>query len=319
MMTTRLFSSSATNPEASIRGVTNRCTGSMPSTSIASISSRMVRDPRSAQIAVEPAPATIRTVTIGPTWVTAPNAAPAPDRSAAPTSRSRMFSVKLINTVNGTATSKVGANATRAMNQHCSKNSRQKNGRRKIHRTASADIANKPPTACIGPEKFRIEGKPADHRSAPLPRAIGRSFQDGDSRNCRRSADVVRQRNPCAIHLVGRLSSELREKLHALCHTRRPGRMALGLEPPAGVYRQRTADTCHFSLDKLVAPESLGKAQIFIADQFDSREEIVHFGDVDVGGCHACPGKNLLGCTGRRRKRCHVWLVLMRHRVEPEG
>src|ERR1700730_4304389 len=86
MMTTRLLSSSATSPEASIRGVTNRCTGSMPSTSIASISSRMVRDPRSAQIAVEPAPATISTVTIGPTWVTAPHAAPAPDRSAAPNS-----------------------------------------------------------------------------------------------------------------------------------------------------------------------------------------------------------------------------------------
>ncbi|MCW2628391.1 MAG: hypothetical protein JWR48_5113 [Mycobacterium sp.] len=71
--------------------------------------------------------------------------------------------------------------------------------------------------------------------------------------------------------------------------------MALGLHAPAGVYRQRTADTCHFSLDKLVAPESLGKAEIFIADQFDSREEIVNFGDVDVGGWHAGHRKRLLG------------------------
>ncbi len=60
--------------------------------------------------------------------------------------------------------------------------------------------------------------------------------------------------------------------------------MALGLQPPAGVHRHRTADTCHLSLDKLVAPEPLGKAKIFIADQFNSREEIVNFGDVDVNG-----------------------------------
>ena len=124
MMTTRLFSSSATKPDASMRGVTNRCTGLMPSTSIASISSRMVREPRSAHIAVAPAPATINTVTSGPIWVTAPNAAPAPLRSAAPSSRSRMLSVKLTSTVNGIATSSVGANDTRAMNQHCSRNSR---------------------------------------------------------------------------------------------------------------------------------------------------------------------------------------------------
>ena len=84
----------------------------------------MVREPRSAHIAVAPAPATINTVTSGPIWVTAPNAAPAPLRSAAPSSRSRMLSVKLTNTVNGIATSRVGANETRAMNQHCSRNSR---------------------------------------------------------------------------------------------------------------------------------------------------------------------------------------------------
>jgi hypothetical protein len=125
MMQTRLLSSIATSPDASMRGVTRRCTGLMPSTSIASISSRIVRDPRSAHIAVAPAPATIKTVTNGPTWVTAPNAAPAPDRSAAPSSRRRMLSVKLTRTVNGMATNNVGASETRATNQDCSKNSRQ--------------------------------------------------------------------------------------------------------------------------------------------------------------------------------------------------
>ena len=107
-----------------MRGVTSRCTGLMPSTSIASISSRIVREPRSAHIAVAPAPATINTVTNGPIWVTAPNAAPAPLKSAAPSSRSRMLSVKLTRTVNGIATSSVGTSDTRATNQACSRNSR---------------------------------------------------------------------------------------------------------------------------------------------------------------------------------------------------
>ena len=124
MMTTRLLSSKATRPAASMRGVTRRWTGLIPNTSIASISSRIVREPKSAHIAVAPAPATINTVTSGPTWVTAPNAAPAPDRSAAPNSRNRMLSVKLTSTVNGMATNNVGTIATRATNHDCSKNSR---------------------------------------------------------------------------------------------------------------------------------------------------------------------------------------------------
>ena len=190
MITTRLFSSNATRPEASIRGVTSRCTGLMPSTSIASISSRMVRDPRSAHIAVAPAPATISTVTSGPTWVTAPNAAPAPDRSAAPSSRSRMFSVK--------------TDQHRERDRHQQRR-RQRHPRhepatapgtpatetaaRNTNRTASADIANNPPTACIGPDKLLIGGNPADHRSGPLPRAMAGSFQD---RHCRHSGRAHR-------------------------------------------------------------------------------------------------------------------------------
>jgi len=78
--------------------------------------------------------------------------------------------------------------------------------------------------------------------------------------------------------------------------------MAFGLKSPAGVYRQGTADTCHFSLDKLVGPESLGKAEIFIADQFNSREEIVNFG---AGGnqrgtaCLDGEGDRVLVVTGQ--------------------
>ena len=68
-------------------------------TFIASISSRMVRAPRSAHIAVEPAPETTIAVTTGPTWVTEASAAPAPDRSPAPTSSSTMLRVNTISTV----------------------------------------------------------------------------------------------------------------------------------------------------------------------------------------------------------------------------
>ena len=60
--------------------------------------------------------------------------------------------MKLTRTVNGIATSNVGASATRAINHDCSKNSRAWNGRRNTNLTASADIANKTPTACMGPE-----------------------------------------------------------------------------------------------------------------------------------------------------------------------
>ncbi|CNH02734.1 Uncharacterised protein [Mycobacterium tuberculosis] len=122
----------------------------MPSTRMASISSRMVRAPRSAQIAVAPAPATTSTVTTGPSWVMVPNAVPAPDRSAAPISRSRMLRVKATRTVNGMDTSSVGTNDTRAIIQVCSRNSPSWNGRRKMPRRVSMDISKNPPTARAG-------------------------------------------------------------------------------------------------------------------------------------------------------------------------
>jgi hypothetical protein len=80
-----------------------------------------------------------------------------------------MLRVKLISTVNGTATNSVGASETRAINQDCSKNSRQWNGRRNANFTASADIANNPPTARIAPEKLLPKvGIPGDQRSWTL-------------------------------------------------------------------------------------------------------------------------------------------------------
>src|SRR5215218_7049375 len=97
-----------------------------------------------------------------------------------------------------------------------------------MFRTASFAIANNPPTASIGLEP-RPSEMPVDHRSAPLPRAIARSFQDGDRRYCRRALDVSGQCDPRTVHLVDRLPSEVRESLHALCDARSLRRLALGL------------------------------------------------------------------------------------------
>lgn len=76
----------ATRVMASTRGSTSRWIGSMPSTLRASISSRMTREPRSAAMAVAPAPETTRTAAIGDAVVMATRPAAAPARSSAPIS-----------------------------------------------------------------------------------------------------------------------------------------------------------------------------------------------------------------------------------------
>jgi len=114
----------------------------------------MVRAPRSAQMAVAPAPATMRTVTMGPTWVTAPSAAAAPERSAAPISRNRMLSVKLTSTVNGMATSTVASMDTRAMNHDWSTNSRRCCTIAGAETSASSDRAKNSPTPLRGASRI---------------------------------------------------------------------------------------------------------------------------------------------------------------------
>ncbi len=76
----------------------------------------MVRAPRSAHIAVAPAPATTNTVTIGPIWVTVPLAAPVPEKSAAPNSANKILKVNTSNTLNGMDSKTVGSSDTLATN-----------------------------------------------------------------------------------------------------------------------------------------------------------------------------------------------------------
>ena len=96
----------------------------MPSTSIASISSRILRLPRSAQIAEPPAPAISNAHTIGlASRITASTEA-APVNDCAPSWRVNVPSCSAITAPNGMATSEVGRIVTLAMNQACSMNSR---------------------------------------------------------------------------------------------------------------------------------------------------------------------------------------------------
>ena len=91
------LNSSATMTAAQTRGTTRRCTGEMPSTAMASISSRMVREPRSAQIAVPAAPAIMSAVTIGlACWMIARTlAAPGPCLCEIMVDKAQPFAPKL--------------------------------------------------------------------------------------------------------------------------------------------------------------------------------------------------------------------------------
>ena len=77
----------------------------------------MVRAPRSAHMAVAPAPETTSTVTIGPIWFTVPIAAPVPEKSDAPNSVSRTLKVNTSNTEYGIVSISAGKTETRATNQ----------------------------------------------------------------------------------------------------------------------------------------------------------------------------------------------------------
>ena len=122
----------------------------MPSTSIASISSRIFRLPRSAQIAEPPAPAISSAHTIGLASRTMASTLAAPMNDWAPIWRARLPSCMAITAPNGIATSMVGTIVTLATNQACCTNSRNWNGRRNNSRKTSRNRANRLP-ACRTP------------------------------------------------------------------------------------------------------------------------------------------------------------------------
>ena len=102
----------------------------MPSTIIASSSSRILRAPRSAQIAEPPAPAISSAVAIGDASRTTASTAAEPVKDWAPNCLIRPPTCSAMTAPNGMATSAVGMIVTLATNQACWRNSRSWNGRR---------------------------------------------------------------------------------------------------------------------------------------------------------------------------------------------
>ena len=146
--------------------------GSMPNTCMAAISSRMVRAPRSAQIAVPPAPATTTTVTKGPICWTEAIPEIAPERSRAPRSPSNRLTSKMTRRVNPSITRIVGMIETRVMNHACRTASRQENFLVNMMTSASSDMAAMSPRAATGLAMRRlrelIESPPAARQEAFL-------------------------------------------------------------------------------------------------------------------------------------------------------
>src|SRR6478672_904741 len=122
----------------------------MPSTIIASSSSRILRAPRSAAIAEPPAPAISSEVAIGPASRTTASTAADPVNDWAPNCLIRPPTCSAITAPNGMATSAVGMIVTDAMNQACWMNSRIWKGRRKSPRPTSRPKAKSLPAVPIG-------------------------------------------------------------------------------------------------------------------------------------------------------------------------
>src|SRR6478736_8405111 len=136
--------------QASTRGTTRRWMGSMPSTIIASSSSRILRAPRSAAMADPPAPAIRSEVTIGPASRTTASTDAEPVKDWAPNCWIRPPTCSAMTAPNGIATRAVGTMVTESMNQACWMNSRSWKGRRNSARATSRAKANRLPAAPIG-------------------------------------------------------------------------------------------------------------------------------------------------------------------------
>ena len=141
----------------------------MPSTIIASSSSRILREPRSAAIAEPPAPAMSSAVAMGPASRTMASTAAEPVNDWAPNCLISPPTCSAITAPNGIATSAVGTIVTDAMNQACWMNSRSWKGRRKSWRPTSRPNAKSLPAVPIGCST--LGGRVRGHLSC-LPVAI---------------------------------------------------------------------------------------------------------------------------------------------------
>ena len=136
----------------------------MPSTIIASSSSRILREPRSAQIAEPPAPAISSAVAIGDASRTTARTAAEPVNACAPNCLIRPPTCSAITAPNGIATSAVGMIVTLATNQACWRNSRSWNGRRTDARAVSSAKENSEPACFSGAVALTVTSPPPSRR-----------------------------------------------------------------------------------------------------------------------------------------------------------
>jgi hypothetical protein len=114
---------SPTTMSAASRGTTSRRTGETPITSIAAISSRIVRAPKSAQTAEPTAAASSSAATKGAPWRITTNPVAAPDSEAAPIWPASKVNWIASVTLIGIVTRTVGRKAVPAINAACAMNS----------------------------------------------------------------------------------------------------------------------------------------------------------------------------------------------------
>src|SRR5271163_2958876 len=129
--------------------------------------------------------------------------------------------------------------------------------------------------------------------------------KDGDGRYRSGATNVVRQSNSRAVDLVLGLAPQLVEQFVALRDTGGARWVTLGFQSAAGVDRNRTSHIVFPALDDLVRLEPVRESEIFVADQLDAGEAIVHLGDVDVTWGQPGHRHRRLGGLHRRREGRH--------------
>jgi hypothetical protein len=188
-----------------------------PITRIAAISSRMVRDPSSAQIAAPPAPAITSVVTIGAACWTMASTLAAPVKDCAPSWVVRVPSWSAITAPSGIEIRIAGTQETLTTNQNCSSVSLARKGRRKRARSVSSASAKRLPVAF-------------SERTGRLGRATERAWSDSSSSATYKGAPPEATRARCRSEL-GRAAPER----GASCRgTTSMARAPLGIIPPPG-------------------------------------------------------------------------------------
>ncbi len=170
-MTTKFRNTLTTTP-ATISGATSRRSGLSPSTIIASISSRIVRAPSSAQTADPPTPASSSAVMIGEASRSTPMASAAPTNEVAPIWAASAPTCSAIATPSGMDTRMAGSRATLTRNQERSTNSLNWNLRRTRSEPSpyseAPNIVYRPPTASS--VRRNVLGRASETRSPMVTR-----------------------------------------------------------------------------------------------------------------------------------------------------